>query len=138
MEPAQEERQVSAGARTYDGLQRLIGAAESPGTAYAYQYDLAGNRTDVTTNGTLTQQHSYDAAGYPRAGDVQGGTYDVAGNLTGDGTSTNSYDDTRARVPGGSCSTTPATSPPAPAIQDRSASRVPADWPAAPPAAAEG
>ena len=87
-------------AYTYDGLQRLIGAQESPGTAYAYQYDLAGNRTQVAANGAITQQHRYDAAGYPRAGDVQGGTYDAAGNLTGDGTSTNSYDDTRARVPG--------------------------------------
>ena len=32
-------------AYTYDGQQRLIGAAESPGTTYAYQYDVAGNRT---------------------------------------------------------------------------------------------
>ena len=72
---------------TYDGLQRLIGAQESPGGGYAYQYDVAGNRTDVTTNGTLTQHRAYDAANQ-----VQGGTYDAAGNLTGDGTSTNSYD----------------------------------------------
>ena len=56
---------------TYDGLQRLIGAQESPGSSYAYQYDVAG---------------------HPRAGDVQGWTYDAAGNLTGDGISTYSYD----------------------------------------------
>jgi len=49
-------------AYTYDGLQRLIGAAESPGSSYAYRYDVAGNRTDVTTNGTLTQHRAYDAA----------------------------------------------------------------------------
>jgi len=80
---------------TYDGLQRLIGAAESPGSTYAYQYDLAGNRTQVAANGATTQQYAYDAANQ-----VQVWTYDPAGNLTGDGTSTNSYDDTRARVPG--------------------------------------
>ena len=74
-------------ARTHDGLQRLIGAVESPGTAYAYQYDLAGNRTQVAVNGTTTQQHTYDSANQ-----VVGGTYDPAGNLTGDGTSTYSYD----------------------------------------------
>ena len=72
---------------TYDGLQRLIGAVESPGSSYAYQYDLAGNRTQVAANGATTQQHTYDAANQ-----VQGWTYDPAGNLTGDGTSTNSYD----------------------------------------------
>ena len=72
---------------TYDGLQRLIGAVESPGSSYAYQYDLAGNRTQVAANGATTQQHTYDAANQ-----VQGWTYDAAGNLTGDGTSTNSYD----------------------------------------------
>ena len=71
----------------YDGLQRLIGAQESPGTAYAYQYDLAGNRTQMAANGATTQQHTYDAANQ-----VVGWTYDAAGNLTGDGTATNSYD----------------------------------------------
>ena len=40
---------------TYDGLQRLIGAAESPGSAYAYQYDVAGNRTQVAANGATTR-----------------------------------------------------------------------------------
>ena len=56
---------------TYDGLQRLIGAQESPGSSYGYQYDVAGNRTQVTVNGTTTQQYSYDAANQ-----VQGWTYD--------------------------------------------------------------
>ena len=40
-------------ASTYDGLQRLTGAAETPGTTYAYTYDLAGNRTEVRENGAL-------------------------------------------------------------------------------------
>ena len=72
---------------TYDGLQRLIGAVESPGSSYAYQYDVAGNRTDVTTNGTLTQHRAYDAANQ-----LQSGTYDAAGNLLTDGSGTYSYD----------------------------------------------
>jgi len=72
---------------TYDGLQRLIGAQESPGSSYAYQYDVAGNRTDVTTNGTLTQHRAYDAANQ-----LQSGTYDAAGNLLTDGSGTYSYD----------------------------------------------
>jgi len=60
---------------------------ESPGSSYAYQYDVAGNRTQAAANGTTAQQHTYDAANQ-----VVGGTYDAAGNLTGDGTSTNTYD----------------------------------------------
>ena len=72
---------------TYDGLQRLIGAVESPGSSYAYQYDVAGNRTDVTTNGTLTQHRAYDAANQ-----LLSGTYDAAGNLLTDGSGTYSYD----------------------------------------------
>jgi YD repeat-containing protein len=36
---------------TYDGLQRLTDAVETPGTSYHYAYDLAGNRTDVVLQG---------------------------------------------------------------------------------------
>jgi hypothetical protein len=64
----------------YDGLLRLTGAAESPGTSYTYAYDLAGNRTD----GGRT---------YNAANQVNGFTYDNAGNLTGDSTATYAYDD---------------------------------------------
>jgi YD repeat-containing protein len=35
---------------TYDGLQRLAKAVESPGTTSEFAYDLAGNRTKVKTN----------------------------------------------------------------------------------------
>ena len=38
---------------SYDGLQRLVGALESPGASYAYGYDAAGNRTSLTVNGTI-------------------------------------------------------------------------------------
>jgi RHS repeat-associated protein len=70
----------------YDGLLRLAGAAENPGATYAYGYDLAGNRTSVTHNGQTTTT-SYDAANQ-----VSGWTYDAAGNLLGDGTTSYTYD----------------------------------------------
>lgn len=71
----------------YDGLQRLIGAVESPGTSYAYGYDLAGNRTGVWLNGTRTVTQTYNAADQ-----VDGYSYDAAGNLANDGITTYGYD----------------------------------------------
>jgi len=71
----------------YDGLQRLTGATETPGTTYAYTYDLAGNRTDVRENGALVASLSYNDANQ-----VIGWSYDAAGNLLSDGTTTRSYD----------------------------------------------
>ena len=72
---------------TYDGLNRLTGATETPGTTYAYAYDLAGNRTAVWENGAQTQNLSYNAANQ-----VIGWTYDAAGNRLSDGTTTAAYD----------------------------------------------
>jgi RHS repeat-associated protein len=74
---------------TYDGLQRLTGAVESPGSSFAYTYDLAGNRTGVTVDGTAVLTDTYDAADQ-----VVGWTYDAAGNLTNDGTTSYGYDAT--------------------------------------------
>jgi len=73
---------------SYDGLQRLTGAVESGATTntYAYGYDNAGNRTSVTANGVTTST-SYNAANQ-----VSGWSYDAAGNLTSDGTTTNTWD----------------------------------------------
>jgi RHS repeat-associated protein len=71
----------------YDGLQRLTGAAEAPGTSYAYSYDDAGNRTGVWLNGTQVVTQTFNAANQ-----VNGFTYDAAGNLTNDGTATYGYD----------------------------------------------
>ena len=34
---------------------RLTGAEESPGTTYGYSYDLAGDRTEVRVNDSLTE-----------------------------------------------------------------------------------
>jgi RHS repeat-associated protein len=65
----------------------LTGATESPGTSYAYAYDLAGNRTEVWENGVQTQSQSYNAAIQ-----VIGWSYDAAGNLLSDGTHTSAYD----------------------------------------------
>jgi len=65
----------------------LTGATETPGTTYAYTYDLAGNRTEVRENGALVANLSYTDANQ-----VIGWSYDGAGNLLSDGTSTHSYD----------------------------------------------
>jgi YD repeat-containing protein len=68
----------------YDGLQRLVGAVESPGTSYAYTYDAAGNRTSVTVNGTTTTT-----------------TYNFANQITNAGYSydTARHDDVRESIP---------------------------------------
>jgi RHS repeat-associated protein len=71
----------------HDGLQRLIGAVESPGSSFAYSYDPAGNRTAVSVDGTPTASYSYDAADQ-----VVGWGYDAAGNLLSDGATSYSYD----------------------------------------------
>jgi RHS repeat-associated protein len=72
---------------TYDGLARLTSATESPGTSYAYAYDLAGNRTDAWVNGAPVEHRDYDAANQ-----VVGWQYDAAGNLLDDGAASYSYD----------------------------------------------
>lgn len=72
---------------TYDGLNRLTGATESPGTVYAYTYDLAGNRTAAWENSVQVQSRSYNAANQ-----VVGWSYDAAGNLLSDGSSSSIYD----------------------------------------------
>ncbi|HEY3229310.1 MAG TPA: hypothetical protein VGJ87_08820, partial [Roseiflexaceae bacterium] len=79
--------QTRAVAYTYDGVQRLTSALETPGAAYAYAYDLAGNRTQVQVNGVTTESRSYDAANQ-----VVGYTYDAAANLTSDSPASSSYD----------------------------------------------
>jgi YD repeat-containing protein len=70
-------------------VQRLTGATESAGSSFAYSYDLTGNRTGVTVNGTAILTNTYDAADQ-----VVGWTYDAAGNLTNDGTTSYGYDAT--------------------------------------------
>jgi YD repeat-containing protein len=67
-------------AYTYDGVQRLTGAVEAPGSSFAYSYDLAGNRTGVTVDGSAVLTDTYDAADQ-----VVDWTYDAAGNLISDG-----------------------------------------------------
>ncbi|MFL5807434.1 MAG: hypothetical protein ACJ8CR_37625 [Roseiflexaceae bacterium] len=72
---------------TYNGLQRLTGAGETPGATYGYAYDNAGNRTGVWVNGSQVLNQSYNAAD-----EVVGWDYDNAGNLTNDGSATYTYD----------------------------------------------
>jgi RHS repeat-associated protein len=71
----------------YDGLLRLTDAVESPGTAFKYAYDLAGNRTHAWQNGILVAHHDFDAANQ-----VVGWAYDEAGNLKSDSQSLYTYD----------------------------------------------
>jgi YD repeat-containing protein len=78
---------------SYDGLQRLTGAIEAATapltatTVFSYTYDDAGNRTGVWQDGLQTQNLSYNAANQ-----VVGWTYDAAGNLLSDGTTSYAYD----------------------------------------------
>ena len=73
----------------YDGLERLTGASEVTGgtttASYSYAYDLAGNRTDATSNGVAVHRD------YNAANQVLGWQYDAAGNLVNDGTTTYEY-----------------------------------------------
>ncbi len=50
-------------------------------------YDLAGNRTEVKTNGTVSESRGYNAANQ-----VMGWSYDAAGNLLNDSTTSSTYD----------------------------------------------
>jgi YD repeat-containing protein len=75
-------------AYSYDGMLRLSGAIERPGSAYSYAYDAAGNRTIVNVNGQGTI-FTYNAANEIAN---SGWTYDLAGNLLSDGTATSAYD----------------------------------------------
>jgi YD repeat-containing protein len=61
-------------AYAHDGLQRLTGATETPGTTYDYTDDLAGNRTDVRENGAPIANLSYNDANQ-----VIGWSYDAPG-----------------------------------------------------------
>src|SRR6266498_3165140 len=74
---------------TYDGLQRLIGANERPGSVYTYTYDLAGNRTSVQLNGGIPATTTYNNANQITNASF---SYDLAGNLTHDDTVAYTYD----------------------------------------------
>src|SRR6266498_186577 len=71
---------------TYDRLQRLIGVNKRPSSVYTD--DLAGNRTSATVNGTTTTTSCNFANQITNAGY----SYDNAGNLAADGTTTYTYD----------------------------------------------
>jgi YD repeat-containing protein len=73
----------------YDGLQRLIGANERPGSVYTYTYDLAGNRTSAQLNGGTPTFTFYNATNQITN---TGYLYDAAGNMTHDGVALYTYD----------------------------------------------
>jgi RHS repeat-associated protein len=72
---------------SYDGVSRLITETVGLQTT-GFGYDVVGNRTRVTANGT-TRTHTYNAAN--QVSD-SGWIYDDAGNLLTDGTTTYTYD----------------------------------------------
>jgi YD repeat-containing protein len=99
----------------YDNLNRLTSATES--TTRAFSYDLTGNRTSETVNGT-PYTYNVDASSNrltSSANDAHSRSYsyDAAGNTTSDGTRTFTYNDAghnwplpRARVAPRSTATT--------------------------------
>jgi YD repeat-containing protein len=71
----------------YDDFNRLL-SANATGQAYTYDYDRYGNRWHQ--NGPHSSQLGFDANN--RITGVTGVGYDAAGNTTGDGTTTFTYD----------------------------------------------
>ncbi|HET7108059.1 MAG TPA: RHS repeat-associated core domain-containing protein [Candidatus Acidoferrum sp.] len=72
---------------TYDDFNRLL-TANATSQAYSYVYDRFGNRWQQ--NGPHAKSLSFDANNRIPSG--TGITYDLAGNVTGDGTHTYTYD----------------------------------------------
>ena len=72
---------------TYDDFNRLL-TANATGQAYNYVYDRFGNRWQQ--NGPVPKSLTFDANNRIPAG--SGYTYDLAGNLTADGSHTYTYD----------------------------------------------
>jgi RHS repeat-associated protein len=85
----------------YDNLDRLTNA-NLPATTYAYTYDAVGNRSSKIT-GSNTDTYAYPGTSNrlssitPPSGPVKTYSYDAAGNISGDGTSTYLHD-TRGRL----------------------------------------
>jgi RHS repeat-associated protein len=76
----------------YDPLNRLTTAQGFYGTL-GYGYDLDGNRTELSTNGTAAS-YSYDtASNHLQTAGTTSYQYDPDGNLTSDGTHTYIYND---------------------------------------------
>jgi RHS repeat-associated protein len=86
---------------SYDNLDRLTGAI-LPATTYAYSYDAVGNRLTKSSGGN-TDTYAYPGTSNrlssvtPGSGPVKTYSYDAAGNISGDGTSSYLHD-TRGRL----------------------------------------
>ncbi len=80
----------------YDGLDRLVSASLTGGNNYGYAYDLTGNRTQTTINGTAyADTVSATSNWYTNVATAAGGAtaqgYDAAGHLTSDANGTYAY-----------------------------------------------
>ena len=101
----------------YDGMNRLLSATPSTGTATSWLYDFNGNRTKQTTGATVTN-YGYNAAdqlcwsgtGTSATCTPPGGatsyTYDGQGNQTSGGNTYNTFDQLTATTTGGALSHT--------------------------------
>ena len=80
----------------YDGLDRLVSASLTGGINYGYAYDLTGNRTQTTINGTAyADTVAATSNWYTNVATAAGGAtaqgYDAAGHLTSDANGTYAY-----------------------------------------------
>jgi RHS repeat-associated protein len=75
----------------YDPFNRLVGANQNSGAAvYSYVYDISGNRWQQ--NGPQTMTLSFTGNATTNNNRADGYSYDLAGNLLNDGTTTYTYD----------------------------------------------
>jgi RHS repeat-associated protein len=72
----------------YDTSNRLILADPGAGDTFAYSYDADGNRTQITTDGSVTQTQTVNAADQLT---TAGYSYDADGNTTADSHGTMTY-----------------------------------------------
>lgn len=79
--------QMAGSTYSYDELGRMVTAHDGElGDDYAYQYDLASNRTKVTKNGSVTQEMTFTAADKIETSSSPQFAYDAAGRLVSDTT----------------------------------------------------
>ena len=76
---------------TYDALDRLTGTTYPLAGTTTYAYDPAGNRTSMTVNGVVTS-YSYNAGNQQVAAGSNAVTWDAAGNMKANGSTTYRHD----------------------------------------------
>jgi len=77
---------------TYDALDRLIGVTYPDGEGVTYAYDVAGNRTAMTSTVSGAIAYTYDAANRLLTVGGATATWDANGNMLSKGSTTYTYD----------------------------------------------